>query len=169
MVMLVWDGRVKSRGDAEVAEEGAKQMRELDDITGSIVDASLRIHRALGPGQLESVYEAVLARALQQRGFQVERQKAIRFQYDGMVFDEGFRADLLVESRVIVELKSVERLAPVHAKQLLTYLKLTNTPVGLLINLGAATLREGLHRIVNGLPSSASPRLRVNQRRAVAD
>jgi iron complex transport system substrate-binding protein len=120
MVMLVWDGRVKSRGDAEVAEEGAKQMRELDDITGSIVDASLRIHRALGPGQLESVYEAVLARALQQRGFQVERQKAIRFQYDGMVFDEGFRADLLVESRVIVELKSVERLAPVHAKQLLT-------------------------------------------------
>jgi iron complex transport system substrate-binding protein len=163
MVMLVWDGRVKSRGDAEVAEEGAKQMRELDDITGSIVDASLRIHRALGPGQLESVYEAVLARALQQRGFQVERQKAIRFQYDGMVFDEGFRADLLVESRVIVELKSVERLAPVHAKQLLTYLKLTNRPVGLLINFGAATLREGLHRIVNGLPSSASPRLRVNQ------
>jgi len=138
-------------------------MRELDDVTGSIVDASLRIHRALGPGLLESVYEAVLARALEQRGFQVERQKAIRFLYDGMVFDEGFRADLLVESRVIVELKSVERLAPVHAKQLLTYLKLTNRPVGLLINFGAATLREGLHRIVNGLPSSASPRLRVNQ------
>jgi len=138
-------------------------MRELDDVTGSIVDASLRIHRALGPGLLESVYEALLARALEQRGFQVERQKAIRFLYDGMVFDEGFRADLLVESRVIVELKSVERLAPVHAKQLLTYLKLTNRPVGLLINFGAATLREGLHRIVNGLPSSASPRLRVNQ------
>jgi len=139
-------------------------MRELDDITGGIVDASLRIHRDLGPGLLESVYEAVLARELEQRGFQVERQKAIRFLYDGMAFDEGFRADLLVESRVIVELKSVERLAPVHAKQLLTYLKLTNTPVGLLINYGAATLREGLHRIVNGLPSSASPRLRVNQR-----
>ena len=138
-------------------------MRELDDVTGSIVDASLRIHRALGPGLLESVYEAVLARALEQRGFLVERQKPIRLQFDGMVFDEGFRADLLVESRVIVELKSVERLAPVHAKQLLTYLKLTNRPVGLLINFGAATLREGLHRIVNGLPSSASPRLRVNQ------
>jgi iron complex transport system substrate-binding protein len=109
------------------------------------------------------VYEAVLARALEQRGFHVERQQAIRLEYDGRVFDEGFRADLLVESRVIVELKSVERLAPVHAKQLLTDLKLTNTPVGLLINFGGPTLREGLHRIVNGLPASASPRLRVNQ------
>jgi GxxExxY protein len=138
-------------------------MRELDDITGSIVDASLRIHRDLGPGLLESIYEAVLARALDQRGFQVERQRAIRFEYEGMVFEEGFRADLLVDNRVIVELKSVDRLAPVHSKQLLTYLKLTNTPVGLLINFGAATLREGLHRIVNGLPASAPPRLRVNQ------
>ncbi|HEV8599598.1 MAG TPA: GxxExxY protein [Gemmatimonadales bacterium] len=137
-------------------------MRELDDITGGIVDASLRIHRDLGPGLLESVYEAVLARALDKRGFQVERQQAIRFEYEGMLFEEGFRTDLLVDGRVIVELKSVERLAPVHCKQLLTYLKLTNTPVGLLINFGAATLREGLHRIVNGLPASASPRLRVS-------
>ena len=80
-----------------------------------------------------------------------------------MVFEEGFRADLVVEDRVIVELKSVERLAPVHSKQLLTYLRLTHLPVGLLINFGAVTLREGLHRVVNGLPSSASPRLRVNQ------
>jgi GxxExxY protein len=133
-------------------------MRELDEITGNIVDASLRIHRDLGPGLLESVYEAVLARALEQRGFQVERQQAIRSEYEGLVVDEGFRADLLVESRVIVEIKSVERLAPVHSKQLLTYLKLTKNPVGLLINFGAATLREGLHRIVNGLPPSASPR-----------
>jgi iron complex transport system substrate-binding protein len=138
-------------------------MRELDDITGAIVDASLRIHRDLGPGLLESVYEAVLARALEQRGFHVERQQAIRFEYEGLVFEEGFRTDLLVENRVIVELKSVERLAPAHSKQLLTYLKLTNKPVGLLINFGGATLREGLHRIVNGLPASASPRLRVNQ------
>lgn len=84
-------------------------MRELDDITGGIVDASLRIHRDLGPGLLESVYEAVLARALHRRGFQVERQQAIRFEYDGMVFEEGFRTDLLVDNRVIVELKSVER------------------------------------------------------------
>lgn len=138
-------------------------MRDLDDITGEIVDASLRIHRDLGPGLLESVYEAVLARALGKRGFQVERQRAIRVEYQELVFDEGFRVDLLVENRVIVELKSVERLAPVHSKQLLTYLKLTNTSVGLLINFGAATLRERLHRIVNRLPASASPRLRVNQ------
>jgi iron complex transport system substrate-binding protein len=138
-------------------------MRELDEITGSIVDASLRIHWDLGPGLLESVYEAVLARALDQRGFQIKRQQAIRFEYEGIVVEEGFRADLLVDNRVIVEIKSVERLAPVHGKQLLTYLKLTNTPVGLLINFGAATLRDGLHRIVNGLPPSASPRLRVNQ------
>lgn len=127
------------------------------------MDASLRIHRDLGPGLLESVYEAVLARALEQRGFQVARQQAIRFEYDGIVFEEGFRTDLLVDNRVIVELKSVERLAAVHSKQLLTYLKLMNIPVGLLINFGAATLREGLHRIVNGLPASASPRLRVNR------
>jgi iron complex transport system substrate-binding protein len=142
-------------------------MRELDDITGGIVDAALRIHRDLGPGLLESVYEAVLARALNQRGFQVERQQAIRFEYEGMVFENGFRTDLLVDNSVIVELKSVERLAPVHSKQLLTYLKLTNRPVGLLINFGAATLREGLHRIVNRLPASASPRLRVNRNSGV--
>ena len=138
-------------------------MKELDEITGAIVDASMRIHQGLGPGLLESVYEIVLARALERRGFQVERQKAIRFEYDGMVFDEGFRTDLLVDDRVIVELKSLEKVMPVHGKQLLTYLRLMNLPVGLLINFGAATLKEGLQRIVNNLPPSASPRLRVNQ------
>jgi iron complex transport system substrate-binding protein len=138
-------------------------MKPLDDITGDIVDAALKIHMGLGPGLMESVYEAVLARALERRGFLVERQKAIRFEYDGMVFEEGFRADLIVDSRVVVKLKSVERLAPVHSKQLLTYLRLLDLPVGLLINFGAATLKDGLHRIVNRLPPSASPRLRVNQ------
>ena len=138
-------------------------MKELDDLTGAIVDAALKIHMELGLGLLESVYEVVLARALEKRGFRVERQKVIRFEYDGMVFEEGFRTDLLVEGRVVVELKSVEKLAPVHSKQVLTYLRLMNLPVGLLINFGAATLKEGLHRIVNNLPTSASPRLRVNQ------
>ena len=137
-------------------------MKELDDITGAIVDAAMKIHKGLGPGLLESVYEAVLARDLARRGFLVERQKTVRFEYDGMVFEEGLRLDLLVDGRVIVELKSVERLAPVHSKQLLTYLRLMNLPVGLLINFGGATLKEGLHRIVNNLPPSASPRLRVN-------
>lgn len=138
-------------------------MKELDDITGAIVDASMKIYMELGPGLLESVYEVVLARALERRGFRVERQKVVRFEYDGMVFDEGFRTDLLVDGRVLVELKSVEKLAPVHSKQLLTYLRLMNLSVGLLINFGAATLKEGLHRIVNNLQPSASPRLRVNQ------
>lgn len=136
---------------------------ELDDITGAIVDAAMKIHMDLGPGLLESVYEAVLARALQKRGLRVERQKPISFEYDGTVFEEGFRIDLLVEGCVIVELKSVEKLAPVHSKQLLTYLRLMKLPVGLLLNFGAATLEEGLHRVVNDLAPSSSPRLRVNQ------
>ncbi|WP_005031561.1 GxxExxY protein [Holophaga foetida] len=136
---------------------------ELDDITGGVVDAALKIHIDLGPGLLESVYEVVLARELERRGFHVERQKGIAIEYDGMFFDEGFRADLLVEGRVVVELKSVEQLAPVHSKQLLTYLRLLHLPVGLLINFGAPKLKEGLHRIVNKLSPSASPCLRVNR------
>jgi iron complex transport system substrate-binding protein len=139
-------------------------MRDLDDITGAIIEAALRMHRDLGPGLLESVYEAILARALERRGFRVERQKVIRFEYQGMVFEEGFRVDLVVDDRVIVEVKSVEQLARQHARQLLTYLKLTNRQVGLLINFGAPTLREGLRRLVNGFQPSAFPRLRVNQR-----
>jgi GxxExxY protein len=138
-------------------------MRELDDITGAIIDAAIKIHRDLGPGLLESVYEAVLAKALEKRGLHVQRQTMVRFEYDGLVFEEGFRTDLIVEHQVIVELKSVEKLAPVFAKKLLTYLRLTNKHVGLLLNFGANTLSEGLQRVVNGLPPSASPRLRVNQ------
>jgi iron complex transport system substrate-binding protein len=138
--------------------------REIDEITGEIVDAAYKLHAGLGPGLLESVYEAVLGRSLERRGLKVERQKAVAFDYDGMHFDEGLRVDLLVDDVVIVELKSVEKLAPVHSKQLLTYLRLLNLPVGLLVNFGGATLKEGLHRIVNGYvpSSSASPRLRVN-------
>ncbi len=93
----------------------------------------------------------------------VERQKSVTFSFDGMIFEDGFRIDLLVENRVIVELKSVEKLSPVHGKQLFTYLRLMDLPVGLLINFGAATLKEGLQRVVNNLPASASPRLRVNR------
>ncbi len=138
-------------------------MRELDDITGEIIDAALKVHQGLGPGLLESVYESVLAKALEKRGFKVERQKPISFMFEGMQFDEGFRVDLLIDERVVVELKSVEKLAPVHSKQLLTYLRLMNQPVGLLLNFGASTLKESLHRIVNDLSPSASPRLRVNR------
>ena len=151
------NGFTRSRGDAEDI------LRDLDEITGAIVDAALKMHRDLGPGLMESVYEAVLARALEQQGFRVERQKAIRFEYRGMVFEEGFRVDLVADDRVIVEVKSVEQLGRQHAKQLLTYLRLTNRQVGLLINFGAPTLREGLKRVVNGFQPSASPRLRVNK------
>ena len=121
----------------------------INDITGMIVDAALQIHKDLGPGLLESVYEALLAKKLEQRGLNVERQKILRFEYDGMTFDEGFRMDLLVEDQVVVELKSLEQIAPVDKKQLLTYLKLAKKPVGLLINFGSATLKEGLTRIIN--------------------
>ncbi|HOO21010.1 MAG TPA: GxxExxY protein [Kiritimatiellia bacterium] len=121
----------------------------INEITGTIVDVALQIHRDLGPGLLESVYEAVLARKLETRGLGVERQKIVGFEYDGLVFEEGYRMDLLVEDRVVVELKSVEQVAPVHKKQLLTYLKLAGKPVGLLINFGAATLKEGVTRVIN--------------------
>ena len=147
---------------------GAEARRDLDEITGAIIDCSVRLHQTLGPGLLESVYEAVLARDLERRGFRIERQRVLRFEYDGMVFEEGFRLDLLVEECVIVELKSVENLNPVHKKQLLTYLRLTGHSVGLLINFGGATLKEGLHRIVNNLSPSASPRLRVNQNQDIS-
>jgi GxxExxY protein len=139
-------------------------MMVLDDITGEIVDASIRVHQDLGPGLLESVYEAILAKVLMRRGLTVERQKPVCFEYDGISFDDEFRVDLLVEGLVVVELKSVEKVASVHSKQVLKYLRLMNLPVGLLINFGAATLKEGLHRVVNNLDFSVSPRLRVNQK-----
>lgn len=138
-------------------------MRDLDSITGATIQHAVKIHRALGPGLLESVYDEVLSHALLRDGFSVRRHEPIPFEYDGLVFGDGLRPDLLIEGRVIVELKSVEHLAPVHAKQLLTYLKLARMPVGLLINFGGATLMEGVKRIVNDLPSDLSPRLRVNQ------
>lgn len=137
--------------------------RSLDDITGEIVDAAYKLHCALGPGLLESVYEAILLRDLERRGLRAARQSSISFEYEGMRFNDACRVDLLIEGCVVVELKSVERLAPVHPKQLLTYLRLLNLQVGLLVNFGAPTLKDGLHRVVNALPPSASPRLRVNQ------
>ncbi len=123
---------------------------DINDLARTTVDCAFHIHRDLGPGLLESVYEAVLAGALGQRGLVVERQKPIDFTYAGMTFSEGFRADLVIDRRLIVELKSVERFAPVHAKQLLTYLRLCDQPLGLLINFGAATFKEGVKRVVNG-------------------
>ena len=137
---------------------------DLELLAREVVDCSFRLHKDMGPGLLESVYEAVLARDLVRRGLRVERQKVVRFEYEGMEFEEGLRVDLLVEGCVVVELKSVEKLAAVYKKQVLTYLRLMQLPVGLLLNFGASTMKEGLQRIVNNLNPSASPRLRVNQK-----
>ena len=122
---------------------------ELNDITGAIVEESIRIQDRLGSGVFESVYEIVLASALQRRGLRVERQLPIGFTFEGIRFDQGFRIDLMVEDSVIGEVKSLDRLAPVHRKQLLTYLRLTNRRVGLLLNFGAARMKEGITRVVN--------------------
>lgn len=120
-------------------------------IAREIVDAAFRIHTALGPGLLESAYNAVLAFDLDRRGLRVTRQQAIPVVYESIRLDTGFRADLVVEEKVIVEVKSVELLAPVHKKQLLTYLRLADKRLGLLINFHVAFIKDGITRIVNGL------------------
>ena len=122
-----------------------------NEIAREIVDAAFHIHKALGPGLLETVYEVVLARELDKRGLRVVRQRPVPIVFGDLKFDEGFRADLIVEEKVIVELKSVEQVAPVHKKQLLTYLRLADMRLGLLINFGSAVIKDGISRIVNGL------------------
>jgi len=126
------------------------EMRE-EVIGKAVVDAAVLVHRELGPGLLESVYEAVLAAELKHRGFSTKRQVPIRIEYRGAVFEEGFRADLLVEDLVLLELKSVERMNNAHKKQLLTYLKLTGMKLGFLLNFGAGLMRQGIVRTVNNL------------------
>lgn len=121
---------------------------ELAKVT---LDASFRVHTELGPGLLESVYEVILAHELTKLGVPVERQRSIPIKYDGLTFEEGFRADLVVADRLIVELKSVEKLIPVHGKQLLTQLRLSDRKLGLLINFGEEHLKDGIKRVVNGL------------------
>ena len=123
-----------------------------NEIATVIVDAAFHIHTHLGPGLLETVYEVVLAHELRKRGLMVEREVPIPIVYDGLKFDEGFRADLIVADLVIVELKSVESLIPVHGKQLLTQLRLSGRKLGLLINFGQLLLKQGIKRVVNGLP-----------------
>lgn len=124
-----------------------------DEVTGIIVDAAYRLHTRIGPGLLENVYEAILAKMLTERGLEVERQKPVSFAIDGVRFQEGFRVDLLVERRIVLEIKAIQKLAPVHSKQLLSYLRLMDLQVGLLINFGEERLKDGLHRVVNGYRS----------------
>ena len=139
-------------------------MNDIDRISAEVVDAAIHIHRELGPGLLESVYETVLAASLARSGLKVVRQQPIDINYDGMRFEAAFGVDLIVDMQLIVEIKSVDRLAPVHAKQLITYLRLMNQPVGLILNFGGETMKEGIRRLVNNYhcpSSSVSPRLRA--------
>lgn len=122
---------------------------DIDSLACTAVDCGLAIHRELGPGLLESVYEMVLARALERRGIRVERQRSISFEFDGMKFEDAFRADLLAEGKLLIEVKAVEKASPVHGKQVLTYLRLMKLPLGLLMNFGLATFKEGIRRIAN--------------------
>ena len=122
-----------------------------ESIGKAVVDAAVLVHRELGPGLLESVYEAVLDAELERRGLSVRRQVPMKIEYRGQVFEEGFRADLLVDDLVLLELKSVERVNNAHKKQLLTYLKLSGLKLGFLLNFGAALMRDGIVRSVNGL------------------
>jgi GxxExxY protein len=123
----------------------------INAITSQVIGAAISVHDELGPGMLESAYEACMVHELMQRGLRVERQKPLPLIYKGVTIDCGYRLDLLVESSVIVELKSVDRIESVHSKQVLTYLKLSGIKVGLLINFNVEYLRKGLTRLVNGL------------------
>jgi len=133
-------------------------------IAKEIVDAAFRVHTALGPGLLESVYDTVLVYELDRRGLHTIRQQVIPVVYENVRIDAGFRADLIVEDKVIVEVKSVEILAAVHKKQLLTYLRLADKRLGLLINFQVALIRDGITRIVNGLPDEAHAKSPSRQR-----
>jgi GxxExxY protein len=122
-----------------------------NELAAIVVEACFQIHRRIGPGLLESAYRHLLKHLLQKQGLSVEVEMDVPVEWEGVQLDAGFRADLMVEGRLIVELKSVERLAPVHSKQLLTYLRLTGIRLGLLINFGEAYLKDGVHRIANGM------------------
>jgi len=121
----------------------------VNDTTGTIIDVAIDIHRRLGPGLLESVYQVILVHELRKRGLRIDGEVGIPVMWDGEEMDLGFRADLIVENLVIVELKSVEKTAPVHRKQVLTYLKVSGLSVGLLLNFGEELMKDGVFRLVN--------------------
>jgi GxxExxY protein len=137
-------------------EHGGLGRKPPHEITEGIIGAAIKVHRQLGPGLLESAYEACLAFELDRRGFGVKRQKLLGIRYDGIVIDEGYRIDLLINDTVVVELKAIARLEPVHEAQLLSYVRLAQKPVGLLINFHVPRLADGVRRVVNG-PHPLSP------------
>lgn len=136
--------------DAEVAEKAEYFGNErLNEISGRIIGAAIAVHRALGPGLLESAYEACLAYELSERGARVERQKALPLLYGNVRLNCGYRLDMLVEDQVVVEVKTVDRLMPIHDAQILSYLRLSGRPLGLIINFNVRTLKNGVRRFVN--------------------
>jgi GxxExxY protein len=122
-----------------------------NEIGTIIIDTAVNLHKKLGSGLLESVYETILSKNLSEKGLFVQRQVSVPIEYEGEFFEEGFRVDLFVEGKVIIELKSVEKIIGVHKKQLLSYLKLTNTKLGYILNFGAEVMKDGIIRLVNGL------------------
>jgi len=137
---------------------------EINEITAKIIDTGLAIHKELGPGLLESVYESIMVYELVERGLYVERQVPIPVLWKGMLIKECFKADLIVEKKVIVELKSVEKTIPVHKKQVLTYLRITGLQIGLLINFGDVLFKSGIERIINNRPSGLTPEIQLDER-----
>ena len=135
-----------NHGDTETPRRSLPD--EVNDLTGVIVDAAFKVHSALGPGLLESVYEMCLVHELEKRGLAVARQIEVPFEYDGRRMDSGLRLDLLVQGTVVVELKAVEHVLPIHKAQLLSYLRLTRQPVGLLINFHVPLIKDGIQRMV---------------------
>jgi iron complex transport system substrate-binding protein len=122
---------------------------EIDEISGIVIDECIAIHRELGPGLFENVYEAVLAGRVEARGLRVLRQLPVSIEFDGQRFDPAFRLDLLIEDRLVIEVKAVERISQTHIRQLLTYLRLLKQPVGLLLNFNHSTMKEGIRRVAN--------------------
>ena len=129
-------------------------MNELDQIAKQIVDAAYRVHSKMGPGLLESAYEACMAHELTKRGFKVERQKPQPVLYDDLEIEVGYRLDILVDDKVIIELKAVEQLAPIHQAQLMTYLRLSGKTLGFLINFNVPLIKQGIRRIANNFQES---------------
>lgn len=136
---------------------------EIEELASVAIDCGLMLHKRLGPGLLETAYERVLAHKISVRGLSVKTQVLMPIEIDGVIIDQGFRADILVEDKLLIEVKSVERLAPVHSRQVLTYLRFMDLPLGLLMNFSGMTFREGLKRVVNNHQDSTGSKLEIHQ------
>jgi GxxExxY protein len=136
---------------------------EIEELARVAIDCGLVVHKRLGPGLLETAYEKILAHKMSVRGLSVKTQVLMPIEIDGVIIDQGFRADILVEDKLLIEVKSVERLAPVHSRQVLTYLRFMDLPLGLVMNFSGMTFREGLKRVVNNHQDSTGSKLEIHQ------